>query len=268
MAFGEEDETEQLLQILRSNEIVDYIVDKYDLFNHYDIDTSSAFKKTALYKKYNGNISFKKTKLQSIEIEVFDHDPQYASDIANDISTYADTVMNKIRKKRAWDALLIVEWEYKKLGKQIQEMSDSLSKLNKMGILNYDEQVTSYTSGLAQGIATGRISKNGIKQLEDKLKSLEQYGHVYHEISNFIEFEQERLSRLKARWVEAGVEYAQNLSYVYIVNRAEPAEKKAKPVRWLIVSMSTLSAFLFALLLVAFLSFFDDFKKKLDSGRK
>ena len=263
MAFGDEEETEQLLQILHSNDIVDYIVEKYDLIKHYDIDTSSKYKMTNLYRTYNGNISFRKTKLQSINIEVFDTDPSYAANIANDISLYADSVMNKIRKKRDWDALLIVEWEFKKLGKQIQAMSDSLSELNKLGVLDYKEQVTSYTSGLAQGIATGKISKAGLKTLEEKLKSLEKYGHIYNEVSTFIEFEQERLSDLKGKWVEAGVEYAQNLSYVYIVNKAIPAEKKSKPVRWLIVSLSTISTFLFSILLIAFLNFYKEFRERL-----
>jgi uncharacterized protein involved in exopolysaccharide biosynthesis len=264
MAFGDEEETEQLLQILNSNDIVNYIVDKYDLVKHYDIDSTSKFMKTELYKTFSDNISFRKTKLQSIEIQVFDTDPQYASDIGNDISLYADSVMNKIRKKRAWDALLIVEWEYKKLNKQIQEMSDSLSKLNKLGVLDYTEQVTSYSSGLAEGIATGKISASGIRYLENKLSRLEKYGHVSLEISDFINFEQERLSDLKGKWVQAGVEYAQNLSYVYIVNKALPAEKKSKPVRWLIVSMSTISVFLFALLLVGFIDFFKKFKQQVN----
>ena len=171
--------------------------------------------------------------------------------------------MNKIRKKRAWEALRIVEWEYKKLSNQIQEMSDSLSELNKLGVFDVKEQVTSYSSGLAQGIATGKISNAGIALLEKKLQDLEEYGHVYNEVSTFIEFEQERLSNLKAKWVEAGVEYAQNLSYIYIVDKAIPAEKKSKPVRMMIVILSTLSTFIFALLFVAFLSFIKEFRNKL-----
>jgi len=262
MAFGDEEETEQLLQVLQSNEILNHIVEKFNLTEHYGIDTTSQFAKTNLYDTYSGNISFKKTKFQSVKIEVFDEDPQYAADIANEISLYADTVLNDLHKGRSWNALLIVEYEYKKLSRQIQKMSDSLSVLNKMGVLDYTQQVTSYTSGLAEGIANGKISKSGIKYLENKLKSLEKYGHVSLELSKFIEFEQERLSDLKGKWVEAGVEYAQNLSNIYIVEKAEPAEKKAKPVRWLIVSLSTLSSFIFAILFVAFADFFKTFKEK------
>ena len=38
LRFGEEEEVEQMLQILNSDEIRDKIVEKYDLANHYDID--------------------------------------------------------------------------------------------------------------------------------------------------------------------------------------------------------------------------------------
>ena len=266
MAFGDEEETEQLLQVLQSNEITNHIIDKFNLPKHYDIDTTSQFMRTELYNTYNSNISFNKTKFQSVKIQVYDKDPEYAADIANEISMYADTVLINLKKKRAWDALLIVEYEYKKLNRQIQKISDSLSVLNKMGVLDYTEQVTAYTSGLSEGIANGKISNAGIQYLENKLKSLQTYGHVYNELSNFIEFEQERLSRLKGKWVEAGVEYAQHLSNVFIVNKAIPSEKKAKPVRWLIVSLSTLSIFIFAILLVAFLDFFKNFKKRVKNN--
>ncbi len=262
MAFGEEEETEQLLQVLQSNEILNHIVDKFNLWEHYGIDTTSRFAKTELYDTYNSNISFKKTKFQSVKIEVYDEDPQYAADIANEISLYGDTVLNNLHKGRAWNALLIVEYEYKKLSRQIQKMSDSLTALNKLGILDYTQQITAYTSGLAEGIAGGKISREGIKYLEDKLNSLKKYGHIYLELSKFIEFEQERLSDLKGKWVEAGVEYGQNLSNIYIVEKAEPAEKKSKPVRWLIVTLSTLSSFIFAVLFVAFADFFKNFKAK------
>lgn len=263
MAFGDEEETEQLLQVLQSNEILNHIVTKFNLNEHYGIDTTSKYARTELYDTYNSNISFKKTKFQSVQIIVFDEDPKYASDIANEISLYADTVINNLHKGRAWGALLIVEYEYKKLKRQIQKISDSLSVLNKMGILDYTQQTTAYTSSLSEGIANGKISNAGIKYLEEKLKSLREYGHVYLELSNFIEFEQKRLSYLKGKWVEAGVEYAQNLSNIYIVEKAVPSEKKAKPVRWLIVSLSTLSSFIFAILFVAFADFFKTFKEKI-----
>lgn len=267
MAFGDEEETEQLLQMLESDDIARSIITKYNLYEHYDIDTNSKYKETALFNNYNGNISFSKTPFQSIKIQVIDKDPEYAANIANDIAQLADTAMNAIRKKRAWDALLIVEHEYNKLQNQIQEMSDSLKVLNKLGVLNYAIQVEAYTSGLAEGIATGKISQKGIQTLEEKLKQLEQYGHTQLELSNYINLEQKRLIELKAKWVEAGVEYGQKLSYQFVVNKGTPSEKKSYPVRWLIVSLSTIAAFVFAIMVSGFIEFYKIFTAKIKSEK-
>ncbi len=263
MAFGEEEETEQLLQILESDEITSAIIKKYNLMEHYDIDSSSKFSKTSLYKTYSGNVSARKTPFQSIEIKVMDKDPIVAAGMANDISGLIDTVINKIKKKRALKALMIVEWEYEKLSKQISRLSDSLTALNALGVLNYRTQVEAYSKGISDGIATGKISKSGIALLESKLDNLKRYGHAYSEMSSFIELEQKQLSKLKAKWVEAGVEYAQNMPHKFVINKARPAEKKSYPVRWLIVVLSTISTFAFSIFLVTALDTIKKIKVKL-----
>ena len=250
MAFGEEEETEQLLQILESDEISNRIIEKYNLVEHYEIDKNSQYMQTSLYKTYNSNVSARKTPFQSIEIKVMDKDPVIAANIANDISDLVDTVINSIKKKRAFDALLIVEYEYKKLSQQINKLSDSLTVLNSLGVINFRSEVEAYSKGLADGIATGKITPQGIASLEKKMEGLKKYGHIYSELSAFIELEQKQLSAIKAKWVEAGVEYAQNMPHKFVINKARPAEKKSYPVRWLIVVLSSVSTFVFAVFLI------------------
>ena len=48
--FGEEEEAEQMIQVLQSAEIRNNIIYKYNLMEHYEIDTSSKIKFTALNK--------------------------------------------------------------------------------------------------------------------------------------------------------------------------------------------------------------------------
>ena len=38
LEFGEEEEAEQMIQILRSDEIRHHVIGKFDLMNHYQID--------------------------------------------------------------------------------------------------------------------------------------------------------------------------------------------------------------------------------------
>ena len=100
MSFGEEEQAEQMLQVLNSDEIRTRICNKYDLMNHYDIDPKDPYAKTLLFEEYEGNISFQRTKFQSVEVTVLDPSPDTAMFIANDISSLLDSSMNRIQKER------------------------------------------------------------------------------------------------------------------------------------------------------------------------
>ena len=101
LEFGEEAQTEQLLQILNSNEIRSRVIKKFDLMKHYEIDENAKYKMTRLFEEYNGNITYRRTEYMAVEITVLDKDPQIAADIANYISDQLDSVKNKMQKERA-----------------------------------------------------------------------------------------------------------------------------------------------------------------------
>ena len=86
LEFGEEEESEQMIQMLKSDFIRNHIIKKFNLMNHYGIDQESDFKNTNLNKEYDRNIDFYRTKYLSVKIEVLDKDPEYAANIANEIA--------------------------------------------------------------------------------------------------------------------------------------------------------------------------------------
>ena len=73
-AFGEDDQAEQLLQILNSNMIRDRVMRKFDLMKHYNIDSTSAYKYSKLFKEYDNNITFRRTEFLAVQIAVYDAD--------------------------------------------------------------------------------------------------------------------------------------------------------------------------------------------------
>ena len=99
LEIGEEEELEHMMQILESNEIKDRVIEKFDLLKHYEIDTNNETYQIDLLEKYNGNVEYNITKFSSIRISVLDKDPQMAADIANEIASLIDTVMNNLQKK-------------------------------------------------------------------------------------------------------------------------------------------------------------------------
>ena len=83
--FSDETYTEQMLQVMESQEIVDSVVKIFDLMSHYDIDKNYKYAKTALMGEYHNRISISKTPYDAVKIKVLDKDPQLACDIANEI---------------------------------------------------------------------------------------------------------------------------------------------------------------------------------------
>jgi len=112
MQFGENEEVEQLMQVLQSNDIRNRIIEKYNLIEHYGLKPDTKYLYTKLYSKYDENVKISRTEYTSVIVEVLDESPDTAALIANDISYLLDTVYSRMQKERASKALKIVEREY------------------------------------------------------------------------------------------------------------------------------------------------------------
>ena len=260
LQFGEEEQTEQMLQILNSNRIRDKIIDKYDLMEHYKINPNSSYKKTLLYKTYEDNISFRRTEYMAVKITVLDRNPVIAANIANDISELLDSTKNTMQKQRAMKALSIVENEYLSLKNEVQTMEDSLTKLRSYGVIDYESQAEMINQQLAIELAKG--NKAGIKALEDKLDILAKYGGAYVSIRDALEYEKKKLSEVKEKYDEAKIDANEVLPQKFIVNSAYPAEKKSYPIRWIIVLVSTMSTLVLLIILLAVIESVSRYNKK------
>jgi len=258
MSFGKEEDAERMLQILHSNQIKDYIVQKYNLMEHYDIDINKdKFPYTKLDIKYKGNIKFRRTEFQSIEISVLDEDPVYAADIANDIAAYIDSTIHKMQKERAIEAYKIVEKEYKLVQSEIEKLSVSIQKIRQLGVIDYESQAAALNQAYAQALS--KSDNNAARIIQKKMNTLANYGGEYVELSKKLESEIERLGQLKEKFAAAKVNVEQAVPHIFIVDEAKISERKAEPKRSIIVIVSTISSFAFILL---FLLIIDNFKSE------
>lgn len=260
LQFGEEEQTEQMLQILNSNRIRDKVIDKYNLMEHYDINPGSEYKNTYLFKAYEKNISFRRTEYMAVKITVLDKDPVIAANIANDISELLDSTKSAMQKNRAKKALQIVEEEYLDLKNEVQAMEDSLTELRSYGVIDYESQAEMINQQLAIELARG--NKTGVKALEDKLAILAKYGGAYVSIRDALEFEKKKLSEVKAKYEEAKIDANEVLPQKFVVNSAYPAEKKSYPIRWIIVAVTTLSTLILTVLVLIILESLSGYSKK------
>lgn len=258
LKFGEEEEAEQMLQILNSDYIRARICNKYKLMKHYDIDAKDKFRNTLLYKEYEENISFERTEFMSVKVSVMDKDPQMAADITNDIAALVDSVKNDMQHERARQGLKIVELALFAQRDYIKSIEDSLNKLRKLGINDYETQSQAFNEQYALAISKNNTA--GIKSLEQKLDILSTYGGSYVSLREKLQHEINQLSIVKSKYEQARIDAEQSLTSKFIVNRAFKAEKKSYPIRWLIVTVSTVSSLILALLAILLIENIKDVK--------
>ena len=241
MSFGDEEELEQLLQLLHSDEIKSKITGEFDLFTHYNIDRTSRYPKTTLIKKYQSNVFIKKTRFMSIDIEVRDKNPEIAANIANRISELIDTVYKDIQRDRNQEALIIVQREYEVAREYINQIEDSLNKIRMKGINNYRAESEVYNAAYAEALSQGLTG--GLKALQQKIDTLSKYGGGSLSLLGELELEQKRVALLKDRLIAAQVNANQVIPRKIVVNKAYPSEKPSYPIVWLIVVLSGLVFF-------------------------
>lgn len=248
LEFGEDEQTEQMLQILNSNKIRDRIIEKYDLMSHYGIRPDARFRYTTLFNEYDSKVKFRRTEYTAVKITVLDKDPKLAAMMANDMAELFDSTMNVMQKEVAIKAFKIVEKEYLKQRDEVRQMEDSLNSFRRLGINDYESQAEMINQQLAIELAKG--NKAGIKALEEKMKVLADYGGYYVSIRDMLEHERKQLSEMKAKFEEAKVDATQNLPHKFVVTSAFVAERKSYPVRWLIMLIAMSSTFLLAILVL------------------
>jgi uncharacterized protein involved in exopolysaccharide biosynthesis len=245
LQFGEEEEAEQMLQILNSDEVRTRICEKYNLMQHYGIDPEGRYKRTKLYDEYLENISFKRTEYMSVKIEVMDYSADTAALIANDIASLHDSTKIRMQHERAKEALRIVEREYNSKLNEIRHMEDSIKVINSYGVFDYESQ--SEVTSEQYAIAISKNDQRAAKSLEEKLQIIGKYGSAYVSLRDNMYMQRKQLNLLKSKYDEAKVDAEQILSQKFIVSNAFPAEKKSYPIRWLIVVISVLSSLLIAI---------------------
>jgi uncharacterized protein involved in exopolysaccharide biosynthesis len=248
LSFGGEEDAERLLQILNSDQIKDHIARKFNLMKHYRIDSTEAFPRTQLYSKFKGNVKARRTEYMSIQIAVLDEDPQMAADIANTIVSYVDSTIRNMQHNRAMEALAIVEDEYLHTRTEVQMISDSLQKIRRLGVIDYDSQAKALNTAYANALAQG--NKEASELLLKRINILATYGGTYVELSKKLDFEIERLKELKIKYASNKLNTNLNIPHMFIVDKATKAERKAVPKRSIIVAMSMVSTFALALLLL------------------
>ncbi|MCS6935246.1 MAG: hypothetical protein NZM35_08880 [Chitinophagales bacterium] len=217
--FGTKSDVNRLISIANSATLYEFIIDTFKLAEHYNINTNNKYYRTKVRKEFDANYKAIKNEREAVEISIYDTDPQLASAILKTIIRKVDE-MNKLvvndTKKRLY-ALLQAQLEEQQ--KKIELISDSLAKLASQ----YQIKVSTGADGTV--IVTG----NDQKAVQDFKTLMYKQENAVKELNNRTNILEQIQVTLKS-----------NASSLFVVDEPFPADRKSKPVRWLVVTVTML----------------------------
>jgi capsular polysaccharide biosynthesis protein len=250
-SYSEESETEQMFQILHSQDIMDSVINKFNLPAHYKINRDYKYFKTAIYYEYSQNVKIQKTPYDAVSIEVLDKDPEMASNIVEAIIDFYNAKVERMHKSKYLEVMDM----YEKLlaGKQrdIDSLKHSLYMLSvESGLLGYDQSSEEIMRGYLRTVtsgAAGQINSSEVKRLKE---NMERVGGDLILLTERIKHEASAYSIFKVEYEDALRFYNATLTYCNVISHPFPADKKSHPVRWLIVAMTFILTFFFVIVVI------------------
>jgi uncharacterized protein involved in exopolysaccharide biosynthesis len=236
MDFGEEEQAEQLIQILKSSRVRNSVIEKFDLPKVYEIKPDDENFYYKLGKAYENHISFERTRYGSIAISVLDKDPNLAAEIANKIVQLIDTVKNEMVKERTMPAYEVNKRKLEQLNKEQRRLIGEMDSLSSLGVVNAEAR-----ANLFSALNESKTAED--KQFfKEKIEVNLEYGARYDALADLREFRIEKLTDQEVAYEQAESDARENFNHKFVVEWAVASDKKAKPKRAIIVLVLTFSA--------------------------
>jgi capsular polysaccharide biosynthesis protein len=258
--YSDESETEQMLQVMQSREIIDSVINKFDLAKHYKIDTSYKYYYTTMMYEWSQNVSIGKTPYEGVEIDVLDKNPQMAADIVNSIIDFYNKKIKSLHEEKFYEVVTMYERSLAKKKAYIDSLENRFRELStKYGLLDYESQSREVSRGYLGTVdGSSRINKKEVDRIK---QNIEEKGGEALLLKELIENEAEAYTTLKQEYEKAYMDYDRQFSYTNVVTKPYPADKKAFPVRWLIVVISAMAAFFISFIVILILENFKGMSK-------
>lgn len=220
--FGGEQDIDRLISLSESEELNQYLIEKYDLFNYYKISPEKKDAGFKLRERLRKNVKAIKSAKGHLEIEVYDKDPYLAARMANDVTEKLDEYNRRLllEKKLTIRDLLGEKSSLKK--QELDALVDSLKRVTKHA------QADTVTAHVLTEVIDAKIEEyNGLRT-------------NFNQYSSLVDLD---------------------ISSIYYIEKAVPALKKDRPKRSLMVLGAAAVAFFFMTLWAVFLEKYKDYNK-------
>jgi len=242
--YSDENETEQMLQIIQSRDITDQIIEMYNLSEHYKIDKDYKYYYTTMLWEYSQNVSISKTPNEAVSIEVRDKDPQTACNMVNSMIDLYNNKVRELHEEKFGEVVQMYERALTKKENYIDSLKLRLQELGvNYGLLDFSHQSEQVTRGHLKTFDGAGSSRVNEKEVEKLKNNLEDKGGELMLLRNLLNTESIKYIDMKNEYDIAKMDYDRKFTYTNVITKPYVADKKAYPVRWLIVVVTALAAF-------------------------
>lgn len=140
--YGGNNERDRVLSMSSSPQLVDALLKRHDLYEHYEIDSAGDFARQELASMFFTNFSVIKNELDALELSFIDQDREFAARIANDATADLNQLVAGIVKKSQAGFIETLRNKVN-LGKNtLKAVSDSMQEIrNNFGFYDSQNQV-------------------------------------------------------------------------------------------------------------------------------
>lgn len=241
-AFGTGKELEKLENIANSEGLKLYVIDKLNLWEAYGVDREhDASPKYYVLRTYDGLVQTTRVEGHGLEIQAHDVDPERAAQIVNLIMDRVNELSRDMMIRNKDGILRMLREGSKRSEAHMALLSDSLTQLrSKYRVLRTEEQTDRLVEAIMQAQASG--SQAQLQRLVDSTAgypmNLETFIEGVDKVLNLENLLEEMNTGLGNTREKIGyLESMEDVPYqaIMFTDRANVSDKKARPVRWLIL---------------------------------
>ncbi|WP_116106797.1 hypothetical protein [Lewinella sp. IMCC34191] len=271
--YGTGDDIDRLLSVAESNEVIDFLVDSFNLYSVYEIDSTTAKGPVRVAEELLSHYDIERNPRDVIELTIEDKDPLRAADMARAARRRVDEInLALIRSTHRRNAAGLLR-EVEDGQRRLDELNERLSQIRQeSGVYNTETQsevLATTSSSVDQRIALtearleefrSRGTRDSIVKLSVDLSGLrrsreaidQQLERLNASIGRIDNMQEERLrtndelTQSRTRLKQYETILVGERSTMEVIEEATVPLVKSFPIRWLIVVGVTMVTFILA----------------------
>lgn len=213
LEIGDEEQTDKMTQILKSDDIKAKIIEKYDLLNHYALANCEQ-KYSEMNSLFQKRFKISKTEFNAVRIDVIDTDPELAAAMANDMAVIFDETVSKMQSEMAKASFDIIQRHYDEIVAKLNALEDSLQMINR------------------NGESTENMNKT--RRLEREIECQFSY-----------------LTTLKPKYEKMRIDAMSTIPHKFVISSATVSDRPCHPQRLIITLLSVISVTFLSVIVIA-----------------